>query len=183
MIPLLSILKLFAFIINFFVLFRVYESWKKNPTSEALYCFFSFFFSLGIIYFSFIFPPLGLSLKAIQIVFCISNFFIFIGLAYLLRAVFLLTYFTELRKIIFWIFVLAAFGGIILDVIFFKPASVLTYQFADFNFIGWVISSPSWLTIIYGIVAFIALSLAGLMFFIKERYQRNRAPVMVNGRA
>lgn len=167
MIPLLAIFKFFAFILSIFATFKLRQGWKKNSQDEAIYCFYRFFFYLNFVFLPFLIPPLGINLKMVQICFYITNFFIFICIAYLIRIVLLLTFLRNFRKIIFWIFVAFAFGEIILDIIYFQPAKILTYQFFNLHFIGWVLNFPSFLTIIHGVLTIIVLGLASLVFFIR----------------
>lgn len=180
MIPLLAILKFFALVFSVFVTLRLRQSWKKNLKDEAIYCFYRFFFYLNFVFLPFLIPPFGVDTKTVQICFYVTNFFIFVCLAYLIRIVLFLTHFKEFRKIIFWTFILAAFGEIALGVVYFKPAEILTYQFANLHFIGWVLEFPSFLTVTHGILTIVVLGLAVLTFLIKgykqtDPYLKNRS--------
>jgi len=174
MIPLLAISKFIAFVFGVFATLKLRQSWKNNPGDEAIYCFYKFFFYLNFVFLPFLIPAFEVGLGIVQICFYITNFFIFVCLAYLVRIVLLLTYLKKFRKIIFWIFILAAFGEIILDIIYFEPAKVLTYQFANFHFIGWILEFPSFLTITHGILTAAILGLAAFVFLVKGYHQTNR---------
>jgi len=167
MIPLLSIFKFLSFIFSTIITLKLRQSSKKNPKDEVIYAFYRFFFYFSFSLFFFSIPPLKPDLKLVQIYLYLANFFTLLMTAYFAEVVLIFTYFRKIKNILFWSIITMAFGEIILDVIYFQPALTLTYNFGNFNFIGWTLNLPIWLMVFHGMMAIFFITLGFILFLIK----------------
>jgi len=168
MIPLLSIFKFLSFIFSTIITLKLRQSWKKNPKDEVIRAFYRFFFYFSFSLFFFSIPPLQPNLKLVQISLYLANFFTLLMTAYFAEVVLIFTYFRKIKNILFWSIMTIAFGEIIFDVIYFQPALTLTYNFGNFNFIGWTLNFPVWLMVIHGTMAIFFITLGFILFLIKS---------------
>ena len=167
MIPLISLFKLVSIFLSCIATFHLRQNWEKNREDDLIYSFYRFFFYFSIAIFTFLLPPLGLNPYLIQIDFYITNFFIFISLAYIGRIVLSLTFFIEMKERIFKTIVIVAFLDLILGALYFRPALDYIYEFGGMEFIGWLLNWPPLLMFLHALVIILFAILTLFLFIIK----------------
>jgi hypothetical protein len=178
MIPLVPIGKFFIAILSGWATYKIYRSWQKTK-DQNLNWFYKFFISLTVIFILFLPLPFIKNLYVIEGILCLVDFLSFICAAYFLSIVLSFLNWRRFQKLLFQIIIGAGIILLIVEIIFFRPASVYYYQFLNLNFIGWAISFPIpiriALSILLGISAFIAwLVLLLKSLKIKESYLKYR---------
>lgn len=144
MIPMLSFFKFIAFLVCVFAVYKLYYSLKERSKSELSQSFYkTFVVSIGIFFLFSILPLFYFfggkegSLRIINIITWLAIFLIFVASAHISYIVFTLTYFRKIRKITFWMIVLAGFVEFVLALFEMQPALVLTYNLGNLTFITW----------------------------------------------
>jgi len=187
MIPFLSIFKFLALPFGIWAVAKMRDSCRKNPENEAVRSFYKFFLYFVIVFSFFVIQPLlhfvfkENSLALMQAFYCAVFFLFFFLFGYLAKVLLLLAYFKKIRQYLFWAIISLSFILLTWNIISFKPASMVSYQFGNLVFVRWVptFSPPIIIYFLLGLTSVFLLAACSLFFIkgfsLKNPYLRRRS--------